>query len=68
MQRPLSSTSLRQGKRVYGFGSTNSPNFKGATAVRPNEALHGTILKRITPKMKAEPKMLKRAIGRRLGK
>lgn len=31
--------SLRQGKRVYGSSGTNSPNFKGATAVRPGEAL-----------------------------
>lgn len=67
MYRPMRSTTLRQGKPVYGFGSSNSPNYKGATAVRPEEALQNTIIKKITP-VKVEPKMLKKAIGRRLGK
>lgn len=67
MYRPIRSTTLRQGKPVYGFGSSNSPNYKGATAVRPEEALKGTIIKRITP-AQIEPKTLKKAIGRRLGK
>jgi hypothetical protein len=58
---------LRQGRPIYGLGNSNSPNYKGATAVRPNEALKGTIVKRITP-VKPEPKILKRAAGRRLGK
>lgn len=67
MYRPIRPTTLRQGKPVYGFGSSNSPNYKGATAVRPQEALNSTILKKITPVV-PEPKMLKKAIGRRLGK
>lgn len=67
MYRSMRSTTLRQGKPIYGFGESNSPNYKGATAVRPKEALQGTILKRITPRT-TNPKVLKRAIGRRLGK
>jgi len=39
---PMSSNTLRTGKRVYGSSGTTSPNYKGATAVRPGEALKGT--------------------------
>jgi len=67
MYRPMKSNTLRQGKPTYGFGETNSPNYKGATAVRPQEALQGTIATKLQPKP-YDPKMLKRAIGRRLGK
>lgn len=38
----MSSNTLRTGKRVYGSSGTTSPNYKGATAVRPGEALKGT--------------------------
>jgi hypothetical protein len=34
---PMSSNTLRTGKRIY-RGVSESPNFKGATAVRPNES------------------------------
>jgi len=38
---PMSSNTLRTGKKVY-KSTSNSPNFKGATAVRPGEALRDT--------------------------
>jgi len=63
----MRSTTLRQGKPIYGFGSTQSPNYKGATAVRPGEALQGTIAKKLSP-VTPEPNVLKKAIGRRFGK
>lgn len=46
MDRPMKPNTLRQGKRIYGFTGTQSPNYKGATAVRPDEALNGTKVKK----------------------
>lgn len=37
MRTPISSNTLRTGKRIY-RGVSQSPNFKGATAVRPGTA------------------------------
>ena len=67
MYRPMKSNTLRQGKPTYGLNGTNSPNYKGATAVRPQEALNDTIAKKLNP-VPYKPKMLHKAIGRRLGK
>lgn len=64
MYQPMKSNTLRQGKRLYGFSGTNSPNFKGATAVRPDDSFKD--LQRTLGPIKYEPKKLHRAIGRRL--
>jgi len=51
-------TTLRTGKRIYGYSGTNSPNWKGATAVRPNDVF-ADILRNNRPKLQG-------AISRRL--
>jgi hypothetical protein len=57
---PMSSNTLRTGKRVY-RGVSNSPNFKGVTAVRPMEAMQD-LQKRNTPKLG----LIQRAAQRRI--
>jgi hypothetical protein len=55
----MQDTTLRQGKRIY-RGFSNSPNFKGATAVRPDDAF-----KDLARRNDLRPAALRRLNGRR---
>jgi len=60
MDNSISSNTLRTGKKVY-RGISNSPNFKGVTAVRPMEAMQ-SLQKRNAP----QPGLIQRAAQRRI--